>query len=176
MYAYRFDWDEEPTLFFADYAVLLGASHGFEIPFVFGHLILGPQASRMFTKENEPGREALSAAMRSYWAQLAYAGDPGRGRKGDLPEWGAWDDSAANQPKFVVLDTEAGGGIRMSADVYDKTRIRAEVRDDVRLPTWREKCGQLRGLALYSGYYTRADYDAEEDCKPFAFADFPWKG
>lgn len=52
----------------------------------------------------------------------------------------------------------------MSADVYDKQRIRAEVRDDPRLPSWREKCEQLRGLALYSGYYTRADYAAEAEC------------
>jgi para-nitrobenzyl esterase len=176
VYAYRWDWDEEPTLFFADYSVLLGASHGFEIPFVFGHWNLGPQGSRMFTEENEPGREALSAAMRSYWAQLAYEGDPGRGRKGDLPEWAAWNDAAANAPKFVVLDTEAGGGIRMSDDVYDKTRIRAEIRDDPRLPTAREKCGQLAGLAVFSGYYTRADYEAEEECKPYALADFAREG
>jgi para-nitrobenzyl esterase len=176
VYAYRFDWDEEPTLFFADYSVLLGAAHGFEIPFVFGHWNLGRAGTRMFTAENEPGREKLSAAMRSYWAQLAYTGDPGRGRKGDLPEWAAWDATAPEAPKFVVLDTDADGGVRMSADVYDKDRLRAEVRGDQRLPTWREKCGQLRGLALYSGYYTREDYAAEPDCKDFAFADFPWKG
>ena len=175
VYAYRFDWDEEPTLFFADYAVLLGAAHGFEIPFVFGHWNLGRAGNRMFTAENEPGREALSEAMRSYWAQLAYTGDPGRGRKGDLPAWTAWDESSPASPKYVVLDTAAGGGVRMSSEVYDKDRLRAEIRDDARMPTQRDKCEQLRGLALHSGYYTREDYAAEADCQPFAFAAYPWK-
>ncbi len=174
VYAYRFDWDEEPTLFFADYSVLLGAAHGFEIPFVFGHWKLGGAGDLMFDDENLPGREALSAAMRSYWAQLAYTGDPGRGRKGDLPPWTAWDDATPESPKYVVFDTEAGGGVRMSWETYDKDRIVAEVRGDPRLPSWREKCEQLRGLALHSGYYTRGDYAAEPGCAEFAFADYPW--
>jgi len=175
VFAYRFDWDEEPTLFFADYSVLLGAAHGFEIPFVFGHWNLGRAGNLMFTDGNKPGREALSAAMRSYWAQFAYAGDPGRGRKGDLPVWAAWDTSTPESPKYAVLDTEAGGGVRMSHDVWDKDRIRAEVVADARLPEWRDKCEQLRGLALHSGFYSRNDYAAETGCASFAFADYPWK-
>jgi carboxylesterase type B len=43
VFVYRFDWDEEPNLFFlADLGRLVGAAHGFEIPFVFGHWDLGP--------------------------------------------------------------------------------------------------------------------------------------
>jgi para-nitrobenzyl esterase len=175
VFAYRFDWDEEPTILFADYGVLLGAAHGFEIPFVFGHWNLGRAGNRLFTAENAPGREGLSAAMRSYWAQLAYSGDPGRGRKGDLPAWTAWDDTAPASPRYVVFDTPAGGGVRMASEVYDKERIRAEIRADARLPTVLDKCAELRGLALFSGYYTRADYDAEADCKPYAFAAYPWQ-
>ena len=132
VYAYRFDWDEEPTILFADYGVLLGAAHGFEIPFVFGHWKLGGAGDRLFNAENLPGREALSAQMRSYWAQLAYAGDPGRGRSGDLLPWTAWDDSSLESPKYVVFDTEAGGGVRMSHETWDKARIVAEVRAPTR--------------------------------------------
>jgi para-nitrobenzyl esterase len=175
VYAYRFDWDEEPTLFFADYSVLLGAAHGFEIPFVFGHWHLGRAGNLMFTEENAPGREALSAAMRSYWAQLAYTGDPGRGRKGDLPPWTAWDDAAPDSPKYVVFDTEAGGGVRMAAETWDKEKIRAFAAADARLPEWRDKCEQLRGLAMFSGYYTKDDYASEPGCASFAFADYPWE-
>jgi len=175
VYAYRFDWDEEPTLLFADYSVLLGAAHGFEIPFVFGHWKLGGAGDRLFDAANLPGREALSAQMRSYWAQLAYSGDPGRGRSGDLTAWTAWDDATPESPKYVVFDTEAGGGVRMSHEAYDKARIVAEVRADPRLPSWRDKCREFRGLALYSGYYTRDDYTAEPGCVKFAFADYPWK-
>jgi para-nitrobenzyl esterase len=174
VYGYRFDWDEEPTLFFADYSVLLGAAHGFEIPFVFGHWHLGRAGNRMFTEENAPGREALSGAMRSYWAQLAYTGDPGRGRKGDLPVWAAWDHTAPESPKYMVFDTDADGGLRMSSEVYDKQRIREEIAADARLPEWRDKCESLRSLALHSGYYTRDDYAAEPGCARYAFAAWPW--
>jgi para-nitrobenzyl esterase len=176
VFAYRFDWDEEPTLFFADYSVLLGAAHGFEIPFVFGHWKLGGAGDRMFTEENRTGREWLSAAMRSYWAQLAYTGDPGRGRKGDLPAWKAWDDATPESPKYVVFDTETDGGVRMAYETYDKPRIVAEVIGDPRLPAPHDKCEQLRGLALFSGYYTRADYAAEPSCAALAFDTYPWAG
>src|SRR5439155_25661457 len=105
VWVYRFDWDEEPTVLGADLPALLGASHGFEIPFVFGHFDLGPEGNRIWTKENEPGRMALSAAMMSYWAEFARAGDPGSGRKGGLPRWQAWDGTGKDGPTFVVFDT-----------------------------------------------------------------------
>jgi para-nitrobenzyl esterase len=175
VYAYRFDWDEEPTLLFADYGVLLGAAHGFEIPFVFGHWKLGGAGDRLFDSSNESGREALSAQMRSYWAQFAYTGDPGRGRKSDLVPWTAWDDSTAESPKYIVLDTESDAGVRMSYETYTRERILAELREDPRLPTWRDKCGELAGLATFSGYITPADYAAESGCADYALATWPWQ-
>ncbi|MEX2204615.1 MAG: carboxylesterase family protein [Myxococcota bacterium] len=174
VYAYRFDWDEEPTLLFADYGVLLGAAHGFEIPFVFGHWKLGGAGDRLFDASNAAGREALSAQMRSYWAQLAYSGDPGRGRKSDLPPWTAWDDSTPASLKYIVFDTEADAGVRMSWETYTRERILAELREDPRLPTWRDKCGELAGLATFSGYITPADYAAESGCADHALAAWPW--
>ena len=45
VFVYRFDWDEEPKLLGADLQPMLGAAHGFEIPFVFGHLDLGRRAT-----------------------------------------------------------------------------------------------------------------------------------
>jgi para-nitrobenzyl esterase len=176
VYAYRFDWDEEPTILFADYGLLIGAAHGFEIPFVFGHWKLGgARGDRLFDASNEAGREALSAQMRSYWAQFAYSGDPGRGRKGELVTWSAWDDRAPEAPKYVVFDTEAGGGTRMSYETYTKQRIVDEIRGDARLPTWEDKCRHLAGLAFFSGLYTREDYAAETGCSEFALAAFPWR-
>jgi para-nitrobenzyl esterase len=175
VYGYRFDWDEEPTLLFADYGVLLGAAHGFEIPFVFGHWKLGSRGDRLFDASNAAGREALSAQMRSYWAQLAYTGDPGRGRKSDLVPWTAWDDTTPESLKYMVFDTEADAGVRMAYDTYTKERILAELRDDPRLPTWRDKCGELAGLATFSGYITPADYAAEPSCAEFALSGWPWE-
>jgi para-nitrobenzyl esterase len=175
VYAYRFDWDEEPTLLFADYGVLLGAAHGFEIPFVFGHWKLGGAGDRLFDAKNAAGREALSARMRSYWAQFAYTGDPGRGRKSDQLAWTAWDDATPESLKYIVLDTEADAGVRMSYETYTKERILAELREDPRLPSWRDKCGELAGLATFSGYITPADYAAEPGCADFALAKWPWE-
>jgi para-nitrobenzyl esterase len=90
VYAYRWDWDEErglPLLY--DGPKMFGASHGFEIPFVFGHWDLGPDSMLIFGGGSREGRETLSGQMMSYWAEFAYSGSPGQGRGGDLPEWPA---------------------------------------------------------------------------------------
>ncbi|HJQ84786.1 MAG TPA: carboxylesterase family protein [Candidatus Binatia bacterium] len=156
-WVYRFDWDEEPTLLGVDLGRLLGASHGFEIPFVFGHFDLGREASRLWTEENEAGRTALSAAMMSYWAAFAAAGDPGSGRRGELPRWEAWAGEDG-RPTFLVLDTPAGGGIRMAPGALTKAAVVAEIDRDPRLPTQREKCRELAALATFSGHFTKEEY------------------
>ena len=112
--------------------------------------------------------------MRSYWAEFAYSGDPGRGRTGELVAWTAWDDATPESPKYMVFDTEAGGGTRMSYEVYTKERIVDEIRADPRLPDWRERCEHLAGLAFFSGLYTREDYAAEPGCADWTLAAWPW--
>jgi para-nitrobenzyl esterase len=169
VFVYRFDWDEEPTLLGSDLSAMLGAAHAFEIPFVFGTFDLGSQGNFIWTDDNEPGREMLSSAMMSYWAQFAYAGDPGRGRDGTLPPWGAW----AEPTPFIVLDTQAGGGIRMAGDTVTKAKLVAAIESDTRLPTRRAKCKRLRELALYSRHYTRAEYAAPCGAQ-YAIDAFPW--
>ncbi len=159
VYVYRWDWDEEPRMLGADLSVLLGAAHGFEIPFVFGHFDLGPEANRIFTEENEPGRKELSAAMMSYWTQFAYTGDPGSGRSGELPPWTAWDPSSAEAPKFIVLDTTDGGGVRMSSETVTSDSVVAFVDADPRLQTQRERCEVYRELVDGSrGMFDHDDY------------------
>jgi para-nitrobenzyl esterase len=147
VFAYRFDWDEEPTVFFSDLSQLLGAAHILEVPFVFGHWNLGAAANVIFDEENEPGREELSAAMRSYWAQFAYTGDPGRGRAGDLPLWSPWSDEGVEADTLLLLDTRAGGGVRMASGRVSAESLAAELSDDPRLAHG-EKCELLRdGMA-----------------------------
>jgi para-nitrobenzyl esterase len=168
VFVYRFDWDEEPTVLGSDLAAMVGAAHAFEIPFVFGHFELGREGDVMWTRKNEPGRQALSAAMMSYWAQFAYAGDPGRGRAGTLPAWKAW----AEPTPFIVFDTPAGGGIRMAGDALTKAKIVASIATDPRLPTQRAKCRRFRELALFSDHFTRAEYPAA--CASYPIDSFPW--
>lgn len=162
VYVYRFDWDEEPTMLGADLGVMLGAAHFFEVPFVFGHFDIGPESHRLFNEGNAAGRQQLSDQMMSYWAQFAYEGTPGQGRKQELPSW----ESA---PAYMVLDTPAGGGLRMSNETVTAQAVIAGVDTDPRLKTAEDRCKVLHSLARWSRGFTRADYAAREECKPFGW-------
>ena len=112
VWAYRFDWDEQPVVMGMDLSKLLGAAHAMELFFVFGLTDLG-FGNRFFFEDRESA-EALSQAMRSYWTNFAYKYAPGRGRSDDLPEWPAWR-AAPDAPKYLVFDTPQGGGIQTAA-------------------------------------------------------------
>jgi para-nitrobenzyl esterase len=127
VYAYRFDWDEEPSIFGTDLATLLGAAHGVEIPFVFENFGSGFLARYVNSEENRPGREALSSSMSSYWAEFADRGAPGRGRDGTQPEWRPWENGPGEADKFIIFDTPADGGIRMSSETMGLEEVRARL-------------------------------------------------
>ena len=141
VFAYRFDWDEEPSVLWSDLGELIGAAHGLEIPFVFGHWQLGSAGNSLFDAENLAGREELAATMMSYWAEFAWRGDPGRGRTGTLPRWTAWQDDGE---KYVVLDTPAGGGVRMASESERLPDIAAAILAD---PSFRDEAERCRALA-----------------------------
>jgi len=167
-FAYRFDWDEEPRVLGADLGRLLGAAHGFEIPFVFGHWELGPTGRVLFTDENVAGREALSAMLRAYWAEFARHGDPGRGSAGNLPRWGSWQE---NGDKYLVLDTPGGGGLRMASRTETLDTLAAEILADASYADERERCAELASLTTWASErfgppeYRRA---GNGHCAPFA--------
>jgi len=174
VYVYRFDWDEQPTMLGADLSLLLGASHGFEIPFVFGHFDLGRRGNVMWTDDNLPGRQQLSAAMMGYWAEFARNGDPGRGGDASGVEWAAWDPSSPAAPKYLVLDTAAGGGIRMSSETVTVDGLRAAIAADPRLANERARCSVWHDLSAWARGITRAEYDALPECKAYPFEQYPW--
>jgi para-nitrobenzyl esterase len=175
VYVYRFDWDEEPTLLGADLGVMLGAAHAFDIPFVFGHFDLGAEGNRLFTEENAPGRQALAKTMMSYWAQFARSGAPERGTDGSLTEWTAWS-ARPNGARYMILDTEAGGGTRLSQEVVTDESVLAALDADQRLSTPRDRCTVLHQIAQWtqSTRFTRADYEARKECAPYPFDQYPW--
>jgi para-nitrobenzyl esterase len=178
VFVYRFDWDEEPSLFgLADLSELVGAAHAFEIPFVFGHWDLGPMSKRLFTAENREGRELLSAQMRSYWAQFAQAGAPGRGRRGELPEWKPWSDAAPDAPRYILLDTVAGGGIRMETDPVTEAEVIATIDADPRLATQRDRCAIYWRLARWGRDFGEARYEkaGAGGCEGYPIAEYPWR-
>lgn len=170
VYAYRFDWDELPTLFGSDLKAIYGAAHAFEIPFVFGHFDLGRRGSVLFSEENEPGRLTLSGAMMSYWAEFAYHGDPGRGRDGTLPVWKPWDPSSSDAAKYIVLDTPEDGGLRMASETVDAAGLVAEVRADPAFESEGERCDLLADLVEW---YTSVEDAVARDRVQLACAPQP---
>ncbi len=155
-YAYRFDWDEEGSLLFADFSRLLGAAHAFEIPFVFGGLSFGPATKYLFPEESQPAARILSDQMRSYWTQFARTGDPGRGRSGTQPEWKSWGAGAG---QFLIFDTEADGGVRLSDETLTRASVLAQIANDDRFETVAERCEIYRDLVRFGRRVTPEEYE-----------------
>jgi para-nitrobenzyl esterase len=97
--------------------------------------------------------------MMSYWANFAYTGDPGRGRDGSLPLWGAWDASSPTAPKFLVLDSLQDGGIHASNEALSEAGIVASIEQDARLDRKR-KCEQLAEFVRFGRSLTPEEYAA----------------
>ena len=137
VFAYRFDWDELDSFLWVDWSRVLGAAHAIEIPFVFGNFEI-PLLRSLFAEDDLASRQQLSRAMMSYWAEFATTGAPGRGRGGELPLWKAWDESAPDSERFLVFDSESGGGIRMSSDAITSTKLVERILGDPRFASAEE--------------------------------------
>jgi len=174
VWGYRFDWDEQPRVLFADYSVLLGAAHAMEVPFVLGHLDLGRANRFLFDEERRPAAERLSRAMMSYWGRFAHAGDPGRGAEGTLPAWRPWGPIDSG-PGFLVLDTGADGGIRMSDAEESLPALVQAIETDPRFESTRERCELFAQYTGWSPDFPPARYAtvAGGACREFEIASFP---
>jgi len=157
VYAYRFDWDELPTIAGTDMAEMFGAAHAAEIPFVFGMFDDTFMNNLFFDDDNIPGRDSLSASMSSYWAELAYSGTPGRGRNGTDPEWKPWRNAPANSEKYILFDDASDGGIQMSRDAITMSVLHQRLLKDTRFPD-RATHSQMYDCLLKETPY----WDAEE--------------
>jgi len=166
VFAYRFDWDEEPVAAGTELSRYLGAAHGLEIPFVFGHFQLGRLGKVLFTEENLAGREALSRALRAYWGAFARTGWP------SVEEHPAWRpfNAAPGADAFLVLDTPGGGGIRMAGGLDSTEALLADLAKDPRLPTAEARCRVRQQLVGWRRALTAEQYAAVEECRPFALS------
>ncbi len=158
IYAYRFDWDELPRVFGQDMSELLGAAHGFELPFLFGSFDVGaPLLSRLlFPPETLADREPLAEQMMGYWAEFARTGRPARGGRRDVPEWLRWSTAGNGDANLLILDSEGGGGIRVAQTTLSRDHVIAAVDAEPELGQ-AEKCEIF--LDLFSN---RPDWDPEE--------------
>ena len=146
VFADRFDWAALPRIFGQDMSALLGAAHGFELPFVFGTFDLGdPLKNRLlFTEETQAERERLAERMMAYWATFAREGRPGRGGREDLPEWLPWA-SGDGGGTTLLLDSEADGGVRLATTQVTREQVIASVDAEPGLDQ-AEKCALLFDL------------------------------
>ena len=125
VYAYRFDWDEEPSQFGFDLSTALGAAHGLEIAFAFGDFEGGLGIDYIYP--NNEAQMALSTSMTSYWSEFAYNGDPGRGRDGAEVPWLAWGTGGKHS---IILDTPADQGIFMDSEVVTLASIKQSLSEE----------------------------------------------
>jgi para-nitrobenzyl esterase len=159
VWVYRWDWDEVKGPPWIDFSKLLGAAHGTEMPFVFGSPAWSYMPASLFEADSF---EPLSRQVRSYWAEFAAGGEPGRGQTGQLPEWTRWSP-ADGAPRTLLLDTPEGGGVRMSPDTVDRAELVARVAQDPGLRGVGERCEIYQGFVQWSDTFTVAEYEALED-------------
>jgi len=163
VFAYRFDWDELGSRGGFDLSKALGAALFLEVPFVFGDFDNFPLA---YLFDDDPARDRLSEQMMSYWAEFAYTGDPGRGRDGSLPHWQAWGQDGQ---RSIILDSEAGGGIRMMDELVTRDRVVDMLANDPEITSQRERCLLYLRAFRWGGQFDQAEYDTlgAEGCAAF---------
>jgi para-nitrobenzyl esterase len=158
VYAYRWDWDEGAKTWIVDYGELIGAGHGMEVSYVFGSFEGGLLLPGFYNEENTPGRDELSRQMRSYWSEFARTGSPGRGREGDLPQWQAWHNGQEN---LMLLDSAAGGGLRMVHEPMTVAMIKQRIVDDSELDS-QQRCAMFAEMFFKSNagddFWDEAEY------------------
>jgi para-nitrobenzyl esterase len=156
VYAYQFSWGamrEDGSSVLPDtWGRKLGAFHSLDIPFFLGTETLeGVMQLFLFTRQNEPGRRALSTDMMSYVAQFIRTGDPNVGDGGDksvgyvgdLPQWKPWTN-APGEPKCMVFDaTGDAPAIAMSNRELTDDEVMDSVRTTLPEPL---RSGTLKAL------------------------------
>ncbi len=151
VYAYRFDWDEEPSQAGFDLSVALGAAHGLEINFAFGDFDSALGISDLYP--HDAAQQALSDSMTSYWSEFAYRGDPGTGRNGREVQWLAWGDQGM---RSIILDSPADQGIFMDDTEVTIASIKAELAADKGFSRPEEQC------AVYARNFRHDNFSLDE--------------
>ena len=138
VYTYLFSWGamdaQGKSPMPGNWGRRLGAFHSLEIPFFLGTDTLNAvMQSFLFTRQNAPGRKALSAAMMDYLAAFARTGNPNRPGSG-LPEWPAWTPTPGS-PRGVIFDATAeAAAISVSSTELTDEGVLADIRTDLPEP------------------------------------------
>jgi para-nitrobenzyl esterase len=158
LYAYRFDWDDQSSSYFADFPNLIGAAHGFEISFITGDFKFGP-IGRFVYPEGEL-RDQMQETMMQAWTSFAKTGIPNTGKSQEWKKFNSVDRS------FMKLDS----------DEYlstDKEILSLEfITENVRLSsvgTLLEKCLLIQETFFNIGDYLEDEFNKwnQGACKQF---------
>jgi len=127
LYAYRFDWDDQETSFFADFPKIIGAAHGTDIAFLTGAFTYGPVSRWVYPDSAE--RQEMMELMMGSWAEFA------RSAKATTPV--GWPAFSSQGRDFVHLDVGDALKIASDSDTLDSLLERIEGFSHM---TQREKC------------------------------------
>ena len=98
LYAYRFDWDDQVSSYFADFPNLIGAAHGFEISFITGDFKFGPIGRYVYPKGEL--RNQMKETMMNAWTSFAKTGIPNTGKTLQ------WKKFNSRDRVFMKLDSD----------------------------------------------------------------------
>ena len=98
LYAYRFDWDDQASSYFADFPSLIGSAHGIEISFVTGDFKFGPIGRYVYPKGEL--RNQMQDTIMNAWTSFAKTGVPKTGKDLD------WEKFDSKKRKFLKLDSD----------------------------------------------------------------------
>ncbi len=149
LYAYRFDWDDQSSSYFADFPNLIGAAHGFEISFITGDFKFGPIGRFVYPKGEL--RNQMKDTMMQAWTSFAKTGIPNAGKSQE------WKRFNSKDRVFMKLDSDEYLSI-------DKEMLSLEfIMENVRLSpvgTLLEKC-----LLVQETFFNIGDYLEDEFMK-----------
>ena len=129
LFAYRFDWDDQKSSYFADFPSLIGAAHGFEISFITGDYKFGPIGRYVYPKGVL--RDEMQETMMNAWASFAKNGVPDTGKKLE------WSRFTSKERAFLKLDSNEN--LSMDKEMLSLEYILGNVRLSP-IGTLLEKC------------------------------------
>ena len=129
LYAYRFDWDDQKSSFFADFPNILGAAHGTDISFVSGDFKYGPITSYIYPKGE--ARDQMQRTVMNIWGDFAALATPDK----SLPF--KWQPYNSVDKAFIRLDKDEHLALDFETQTLDSLLARVAADDHA---TYAEKC------------------------------------
>mgnify|MGYP003310680367 FL=1 len=146
LYAYRFDWDDQSSSYFADFPNLIGAAHGFEISFITGDFKFGPIGRFVYPKGEL--RDQMKVTMMQAWTSFAKTGIPNTGKSQE------WKKFNSKNRFFMKLDSDEN--LSLEKDRLSLELITGNVRSSP-VGTLLEKC-----LLVQETFFNIGDYLEDE--------------